>query len=284
MVLDPAISGLGNACTGFDAAEIAELDAIARRYGEASGFVMKLAEWAGKATSTAIGWAIPDGFEDKVHEATALALRQAYDIAFSTQADASSEKASETMIDRARAWAQGERWHKVATGVTGALGGLGGIATTIIDLPVTTTLILRSIQQIAAEHGEDLSDPAVRAQCIAVFGLGGPLPEDDETDTGLWAARMALNGRVVAEMLARVLPRYGVIVGEKALAQATPLIGAVIGGTINPVFTGYYQTMAHVHFRLRKLERIHQSDQIRACFERIVRRNMEADKQARHRP
>lgn len=75
----------------------------------------------------------------------------------------------------------------------------------------------------------------------------------------------------VAEILTRVLPRYGIVVSQKLLAQATPVLGAIVGGTINPVFTGYYQTMAHVHFRLRKLERIHASDEVSACFERIVR-------------
>ena len=280
MANDVAREDLGNACVAFAADEMSELKDIASRYTEASGLVMKLAEWAGKATSNFVGWAVPASFQDKVQEAAALALRHAYDVAFSTQSDPLSETATRTALQRASQWAQGERWHQVASGVTGALGGLGGIVTTLIDLPVTTTLILRSIQQIAAEHGEDLTDPAVRAQCVAVFGLGGPLPEDDDTDTGLWATRTALSGRVVADMLGRVLPRYGIIVGEKALAQATPLIGAVVGGTINPVFTGYYQSMAHVHFRLRKLERTHPSDEVRACFERVVRARRNAESSA----
>lgn len=150
------------------------------------------------------------------------------------------------MTGRALAWADGESWHKVAAGVTGALGVLGGIATTLVDLPVTTTLILRSIQQIAVGHGEDLSSPEVRAQCLAVFGMGGPLADDDDTKAGLWATRTALSGKAVAEILKGVLPRFGMVVSEKALAQATPLLGAIAGGAINPIFTGYFQTMAHV--------------------------------------
>lgn len=37
-------------------------------------------------------------------------------------------------------------------------------------------------------YGEDLADPAVRAQCVAVFGLGGPLAEDDAAEAGLVAS------------------------------------------------------------------------------------------------
>lgn len=156
--------------------------------------------------------------------------------------------------------------------MTGALGGLGGVATTLIDLPVTTTLILRSIQQIAASYGEDVTDEEVRVQCLGVFGFGGPLTEDDEAETGLFASRIAITGATLAEALKVVLPRHGVVVGQKVLSQATPVLGALAGATLNTVFSNYYQTMAHVHFRLRRLEREHDQEQVRACFERVVKR------------
>lgn len=265
---------LGNACAAFDDGEIEELRAIATLHEDAGGLLMQLANWAGRRAETLLE-TLPEGVQAKIAQASELALRQAYDLAFSTQADAEPTG----LVNRALAWAQGERWHQVATGITGALGGLGGITTTLIDLPVTTTLILRSIQQVATGHGEDLSQPEVRAQCIAVFGLAGPMREDDRTEVGLFASRFALGGKAVAEILRAVLPRFGVTVSEKLLAQATPLLGAAAGATINPVFTGYYQKMAHVHFRLRKLERSHPPDQVGACFERIVhnRRTVEAE-------
>ena len=72
-------------------------------------------------------------------------------------------------------------------------------------------------------------------------------------------------------MLAAILPRLSIVVSNKALAQATPILGAVAGAAINPTFTGYYQTMAHVHFRLRRLERDNDADQLLACFERVLR-------------
>lgn len=66
------------------------------------------------------------------------------------------------------------------------------------------------------------------------------------------------------------------MVSEKVLAQATPMLGAAAGGIINSVFVGYYQTMAHVHFRLRRLEGEHDKEQVRAFFERIFRARREA--------
>lgn len=107
-------------------------------------------------------------------------------------------------------------------------------------------------------------------QCLAVFGFGGPLTEDDGAETGLFASRLALSGKAVAEIMMKILPRFGVVVSEKILLQSMPIIGAVTGATINSAFTSYYQTMAHVHFRLRRLEKEHETDQVRACFERIV--------------
>lgn len=257
---------LGNACRGFDSLELEELSSVARQYAEASGLVIKLASWAGDKAHGLMAKAPPD-WQQRIEDATDLALRASYAAAFATQADADSG----TYLNRALSWAQGERWHQIAAGFTGAVGGLGGIATTLIDLPVTTTIILRSVQEIALGYGEDTSDEAVRVQCLAVFGFGGPLADDDEAETGLFASRVAMSGAALAEMVKLILPRFGVIVSEKALAQVTPILGAAAGGVINSVFTGYYQTMAHVHFRLRRLEQEHDHAQVRACFERIFR-------------
>ena len=41
--------------------------------------------------------------------------------------------------------------------------------------------------------------------------------------------------------------------GPKLAAQMVPVLGAVAGGGINYIYSGYYQEMAHVHFALRRL-------------------------------
>lgn len=259
------MSDLGNACSGFAPDELAELREIVSQYRYSKGFIVNLSNIVGKKAE---GWIqkVPDDWQSKLDGLIETALYTSYDLALQTQADDESQ----SLANSALAWAQGERWHSVAGAVSGALGGLGGISTTLVEIPVTTTLALRSIQQVAASYGEDTSKQEIRAQCIAVLSLGGPIEEDDETEAALFATRLAVNHATVAQAIKIVLPRFGIVVSEKILAQAVPIIGAVAGATINSVFVNYYQTMAHVHFRLRKLEVSNDADQVLACFNRIL--------------
>jgi len=257
----------GNACSGFDERELTELAAIAKTYRESGGLVIKLSNLLGNRVEQVLS-KVPKAARQAIEGASDFALRTAYLAAASTQPDDASDSAFHRTLRKF----QGERWHKLASSVSGAVGGAGGMATTAADLAATTTLIMRSIQQIAASYGEDIAQEDVRAQCLAVFGFGGPLTEDDEVENGLYGVRMALaGGRTLETVLKVVAPRFGIVASEKFLAQAAPVIGAITGAAINPIFTAYYQDMAHVHFRLRRLEASHDIEEVRACFERIVR-------------
>ena len=258
------MNDLGNACSGFAPEELAELREIVSQYRYSKGFIVNLSSIVGKKAESWIE-KVPNDWQAKLDGLIETALHISYDLALQTQADE-----SQSLVNSALAWAQGERWHSVAGAVSGALGGLGGISTTLAEIPVTTTLALRSIQQVAASYGEDTSKEEIRAQCIAVLSLGGPIEEDDETEAALFATRLAVNHATVAQAIKIVLPRFGIVVSEKVLAQAVPIIGAVAGATINSVFVNYYQTMAHVHFRLRKLEVSNDADQVLACFNRML--------------
>ncbi len=259
------MNDLGNACSGFAPEQLHELQEIVSQYRYSKGFIVNLSSMVGKKTE---GWfeKAPDDWQSRLDGLIETALHTSYDLALQTQSDDDSQ----SLVNRALGWAQGERWHSLASAVSGALGGLGGISTTLVEIPVTTTLALRSIQQVAGSYGEDVSKEEIRAQCIAVLSLGGPIEEDDETETALFATRLAVNHTTVAQAIKIVLPRFGIVLSEKLLAQAVPIIGAVAGATINSVFVSYYQTMAHVHFRLRKLEKSHDADQVLACFNRIL--------------
>ena len=83
-------------------------------------------------------------------------------------------------------------WHKVAVGTTGAAGGAFGLAALAIELPVSTTIMLRSIADIARSEGENIRSPDTRVECIQVLALGGKSPEDDAAETGYFAARSAM--------------------------------------------------------------------------------------------
>jgi hypothetical protein len=215
----------------------ARLSELARRHRGASGLGMKLVTLV-SGTAGNLLERLPDGVKDRLEAATAAALERALDAA---------------AVSRGVVADRGDWLNSVVTAALGAAGGAGGLPTALAELPVTTTILLRSIQGIAAEHGYDPSDEATRADCIRVFASAGPLVDDDGADIGFLAARVTISGRALETMIAKVAPRLSAVFGQKLAAQAAPVAGAVTGAWINYVFTSYYQEMARVHFGLRKL-------------------------------
>lgn len=173
---------------------------------------------------------------------------------------------------------------KLITGVTGGVGGYFGMLALPIELPLTTTLMLRSIAEIARAHGEDLTTLEGRLSCVEVFAIGGrPLPESSHTD--YYAARTmlsrllqdvvarfvecgALNASspVITRLVGEIIGRFGVAVSDRLAAGAAPIIGAVGGATINMVFMDHFQRVARGHFSVRRLERIYGPAQIEAAY------------------
>ncbi len=184
---------------------------------------------------------------------------------------------------------RGERFHRLATMVTGAVGGAGGLATLVVELPVTTTLMLRSIAEIAAEEGEDLTTLEARLACLEVFALGGRSRADDAAENAYFALRAALAegvravidrsagggmGRALGELIVRIGSRFQIVVGEKAVAQAAPVFGALGGAGINAAFTAHFQRMARGHFIVRRLERRWGREAVRTAYGRIARERL----------
>jgi hypothetical protein len=135
----------------------------------------------------------------------------------------------------------------------GAAGGFGGLPSALVELPATTTLLLRSIQGVAVEHGFDPAAQSVQFDCIRVFSAAGPLPSDDGADLGFISIRLTLTGGAMNKLIAMVAPKLAVVLGQKLAAQTVPVLGAVAGATINGVYTSYYQQVADVQFGLRRL-------------------------------
>ncbi|MFP7570335.1 EcsC family protein [Marivita sp. S2033] len=135
----------------------------------------------------------------------------------------------------------------------GAAGGAGGLPTALAELPVTTTVLLRAIQGIAAEYGFDPNDPDVLADCLTVFASAGPLEHDDGANMAFLSARVSLTGTTVQGILKSVAPKLATVLGQKLAAQTVPILGAAAGAATNYAYTSYYQEMAHVHFGLRRL-------------------------------
>ena len=87
--------------------------------------------------------------------------------------------------------AAGPRLHVALTAITGGAGGLFGWPGAAVEIPITTTLMMRSIAQIARKNGADLSDPAVLMHCLAVFSYGSPKLEAMESAFLSWRVAMA---------------------------------------------------------------------------------------------
>lgn len=182
-----------------------------------------------------------------------------------------------------------DRAHKVMAAASGAAGGAFGIASLPFELPVTTTVMLRSIADIARAEGEDLRDPETHLACLEVFALDGRAPGENITDSGYFAIRSVLARSVseaaryvasrsvidetapaILRLLAAVAARFGVVVSQKLVAQATPALGAVGGAAINVAFIEHFQSLAKGHFTVRRLERKYGHEHIQAEYQRIA--------------
>ncbi|MEW6445555.1 MAG: EcsC family protein [Pseudomonadota bacterium] len=175
--------------------------------------------------------------------------------------------------------------HRLLVMGTGAAGGFFGPAAVLAELPLTTALMLRAIADIAHAEGEDMSTREARLACVEVFALGGRSHEDDAADTGYYGLRLALAlhlsqvggygaGAAVPGMLRfvqAVAARFGVVIADKAAAQAVPVAGAATGAALNLLFLRHFQDMARGHFVLRRLERSHGMEAVRREYERLER-------------
>ena len=252
--------------------ELAEL-AQAKRLLENPGLAARLAAIAGSPLEKGMKL-LPSGWRDKVHHATEAALTKALDVAVSSLGKPSARPSR-------------DRLHKIAAAASGAMGGAFGLPALAVELPVSTTLMLRSIADIAAANGEDPRDVETRLACLTVFALGSSKDaSDDAAESGYFAARAALAEAVTAatkhlaqkgfaksgapalvRLIALIGSRFGIVVSEKAAAQALPIIGAAGGALINTLFIDHYQGMARGHFTVRRLERLHGAEAVRAAYE-----------------
>jgi hypothetical protein len=179
-----------------------------------------------------------------------------------------------------------DRVHTIAAGAMGAVGGAFGIPALAAELPVTTTIMLRSIADIARSEGHSVRTPRTQLACLEVFALGGPGRGDDASETGYFAVRMAL-ARAVSEaaehiafrgmasegapalvrLVTAIAARFGIPVTQKILAQAVPVVGAAAGATINVLFMQHFQDAARGHFTVLRLEDVYGADSVKRAYE-----------------
>jgi hypothetical protein len=259
----------------LDPAERADL-ARAKALLEHPGIAARLADVLGSPVEKGLKM-LPAKLQQGVHTATEAALLKAADVAVASLGNGRSTKMR-------------DRMHKLAVAASGAAGGAFGLPALAVELPVSTTLMLRSIADIAAAEGEDPKTIDTKLACLMVFALGSTRDaSDDAAESGYFAARSALAtavteaakhlaqkglGKGVAPPLVRLITligsRFGIVVSEKAAAQAIPILGAAGGALINTVFIGHYQDMARGHFIVRRLERKYGPQAVREAYEAIA--------------
>jgi hypothetical protein len=226
-----------------------------------------------------IGIPIEKGFEllpanwyTKIGEITQASLSKAVHTAILTMKDTPGERASNI-------------WHKLAVAATGGIGGLFGLPAMTIELPISTTIMLRSLSDIARSEGEDIFSIESKLACIEVFALGGASQNDDASESGYFTVRAALAqsisqaAKYIAEkgfveegtpalvrLIMQIASRFSIPVTQKAAAQAIPAIGAAGGAIINTLFIDHFQNMGRGHFTIRRLDRKYGSEIVEKAY------------------
>ncbi|MBB5416738.1 hypothetical protein QF000_005969 [Paraburkholderia atlantica] len=263
------------------ASSLSEQDLAALRRAkhqlESPALAMKLASVVGAPIEKLLS-RIPAFANEKVSDATQAALRKCLSIALRTLG----------RRDDARLLAPDKPnnlLHKFAVATTGAAGGAFGLLALPVELPVTTTLMFRSICDIARSEGEDLTSVDTQLQCLTVLGMGGTSSEDDDADLGYFFMRGALAQAVskassevaskgftahgsaaLLRLINAIAARFSVQVSEQIAAKSIPAIGAVLGAMVNTVFIDHFQQVAHGHFTVRRLERQYGQQTIEAVY------------------
>ncbi len=251
-----------------------DLEALgeAKELLESPGLATKLTNLIGKPIEKGFD-RLPDNWSERVSLATQGALEQALGVAVKTLGE--SKSASPSNLG-----------HKLAVMASGAAGGAFGLPGLVVELPVSTTIMLRSIGDIARSEGENLKEANAKLECIRVFALGGKSEDDDAAESAYFITRMALAKTVteaakhvakhglgtevvpvLIKLIEQVAARFGIQVSQKMAAQAVPVIGAAGGALINTLFMDHFQDMAHGHFTVRRLERKYGDEEVRQAYE-----------------
>ena len=218
---------------------------------------------------------LPAHWTDVVSRATRKSLDTALHLALTTLGDHERPRARDAL-------------HRLAVAATGAGGGAFGLMGLPLELPVSTTIMLRSIADIARSEGEQLQTPEAKMACLEVFALGGRSAADDASESAYFLVRAALAKSItdaaafvaqrglaeqgapaLLRLLAQIASRFGATVSQKLAAQAVPVVGAAGGAVINVMFIDHFQDMARGHFTVRRLERLYSPELIRAEYDKL---------------
>jgi hypothetical protein len=245
---------------------------------ENQDFAARLADYAGRPITRAMRL-VPKAASNRINKIVEAAILNSLNVAIRSIEPGSTRPPA-------------HRAASVLAGISGGVSGFFGIAALPIELPVTTTLMLRAIADIARHHGEDLATLEARLACVEVFALGAP-ERGKRADFGYYASRALisrlaadaaaiflergaanLSAPMVSSLVSEIAMRFGVVVTERSAASALPVLGAVGGATVNVLFMNHFQRVARGHFAIRRLERQYGQSVVRALYNaHAIRRN-----------
>ena len=247
----------------------------ARLLLEGPTMASKLTQKLGRPVERAMG-CLPRFFRSTIELSTTAALNHSVKLASITMRDGAPGRAAPGM-------------HQMALMVSGGLGGALGLATFLWEIPLSTTLMLRSIADIARSEGFSIRSPETLTACIEVFALEGGKQKDQPGSSNYWAVRLALarvvseataalaaaqisrgSGAVMPRLISAVAARFGVILSQQAAAKMIPIAGAAGGMAINLIFISHFQRMARGHFIIRRLEQTHGPEVIRQLYRSVA--------------
>ena len=133
----------------------------AKQVLESPGLAIKLTDLIGKPIEKGFDL-LPDNWSERISMATQGALEQALGVAVKSLGESKRSSPSDFR-------------HKLAVMASGAVGGAFGFAGLAVELPVSTTIMLRSIGAIAQSEGENLKEADSKLECIRVLPLAAGL-------------------------------------------------------------------------------------------------------------
>ncbi len=172
-------------------------------------------------------------------------------------------KGTEPLIDKVNSLI---RWQNTKAGTSGFLTGLGGLITMPVTIPANIASVMyvqiRMIAAIAKMGGYDLKDDRVKSLVYAC--LAGDAVKDILKDVGIVVGKkLAINaiknisGKTITRINQMVGFRLLTKFGEKGainLVKIVPVLGGVIGGTVDAVTTNIIGNIARDTFILGEIE------------------------------
>ena len=242
---------------------------------ENPGIAARLSNYIGRPFEKSFD-TLPEKWSNYIMKATKAALKKALDCAVFTIKDGPAKYPANIA-------------HKMLAGLSGAVGGAFGLIALSLELPVSTTIMLRSIADIAKSEDEDISLIETKLACLEVFALGGASTSDDSAESGYLVIRSLMasyisqaakymakgvldeGAPVILKLIAIIASRFSVPVTQKFAAQLVPAVGAIGGASINLIFIEHFQDVARGHFMVRRLEKIYGRQLIQDEYEKIRR-------------